>query len=216
MKTVNRIKVYDVFIWMITIIFFISIFFLPETIPVHWNIDWEVDRYGSRYELLIIIFLPILSYYGMNLLRYIDPHRMQIEKKMKVYELMRKVLSMFMVLLVIAFYYFTFDPTIDGTKIICMMIGIILIIVGNYLPKVPQNFFLGIKTPWTLSSSVVWRKTHKMSGYIFVIGGLLICLSIFLSKMSMILFMLGAVIGIVLVTFVYSYLVYRKENSEKC
>ena len=60
-------KAYDIFIWCVTGLFIGAIFLLPESVPVHWNGNWEIDRYGSRYTLIILAIIPILLYYGMLL-----------------------------------------------------------------------------------------------------------------------------------------------------
>ena len=64
---------FDYVLWMFTAIFVAGVFFLPETVPVHWNMQGIVDRYGSRYEYLIIVLLPLIIYYGMDFTKKIDP-----------------------------------------------------------------------------------------------------------------------------------------------
>lgn len=68
-------KLFDVFIWVITLVFVGSIFTMSDIVPVHWNMNWEVDRYGSRYNFLIVALLPIFTYYGMLLTKNIDPNK---------------------------------------------------------------------------------------------------------------------------------------------
>ena len=80
-------------------------------------------------------------------------------------------------------------------------------IIGNYLPKCKQNYTVGIKTPWTLNNEEVWNKTHKISGYLWVIGGFIITISSFIGFESI---MLVVLIIIAFVPIVYSYILYKK------
>ena len=167
-------KAYDIFIWCVTGLFIGAIFLLPESVPVHWNGNWEIDRYGSRYTLIILAIIPILLYYGMLLAKKVDPKRHNFQSREKTYDLFRYGLSFFFILLCCFFYYMTFFPKANGEKIMLLLLGILIIGMGNYMPRLPQNYFLGIKTPWTLSNEYVWQKTHKIGGYSFVIVGIII------------------------------------------
>ena len=86
-------------------------------------------------------------------------------------------------------------------------LGILIMIIGNYLPKCKQNYTVGIKTPWTLNNEEVWNKTHKISGYLWVIGGFIITISSFIGFESI---MLVVLIIIAFVPIVYSYILYKK------
>ena len=86
-------------------------------------------------------------------------------------------------------------------------LGILIMIIGNYLPKCKQNYTVGIKTPWTLNNEEVWNKTHKISGYLWVIVGFIITISSFIGFESI---MLVVLIIIAFVPIVYSYILYKK------
>ena len=100
------------------------------------------------------------------------------------------------------------------TDLIGLGIGILFILIGNYMPKLPRNFFFGIRSPWTLASDIVWHRTHRISGVLFVIGGLLmIVLSLF--KVSMITSLTIVLIPLLVFTaFIYPYFLYRKLQKE--
>ncbi|UTY40117.1 DUF1648 domain-containing protein [Allocoprobacillus halotolerans] len=78
-----KIKVFDYVLWIMTLLLTVGVFLMPETVPVHWDANWEVDGYGSRYLFLIIVFLPVLVYYEMSLTKRIDPKRCNLEKERK-------------------------------------------------------------------------------------------------------------------------------------
>ena len=203
-------RMFDIFIWGITVVFFIGVFFLPEQVPLHWNVNWEIDCYGSRYELLIMIFIPLITYYELLLTKKIDPKLKIIKKRERTYELIRKLISIFFVLVVGFFYILTIRPIENATFIICFLIGGLYTLVGNYMPKFPQNYFLGIRNPWTLSNERVWIQTHKKGGYLYVIGGLLIILGGLLSPEKSIIIIISVVIVDVLLTMSYSYIEYKR------
>lgn len=208
-------KGYEIFIWVVTVIFIGAIFFFPERVPVHWNSDWQIDEYGSRYTLLILAFLPILAYYGMMLTKKIDPKKGNFQSREKTYDIVRNLLSFMMILLSGFFYYLTVNPNVDGSIGISILLGCLLIGLGNYMPKVPANFFVGIKTPWTLSNDIVWAKTHRLGGYGFVLFGVLMIITgLFkVSHMSWVI-----VIGVVLTVvfpMIYSYVIYKKLEKNQ-
>ena len=76
-------KMFDIVLWIITLFFIGSVFLMPETVPIHWDINWKVDGYGSRYYLIILALFPILVHYGMFFAKKIDPRKRNIEKREK-------------------------------------------------------------------------------------------------------------------------------------
>lgn len=80
-------RIFDMIVWIMTIVFISGVFFMPDTIPIHWNSQWEVDNYGSRYMMLIVASLPILIYYGILLSKKIDPKKVifKIRKRHMIY-----------------------------------------------------------------------------------------------------------------------------------
>ncbi|MCY9023192.1 SdpI family protein, partial [Priestia megaterium] len=97
--------------------------------------------------------------------------------------------------------------------IVPIVVGIIFIIIGNYLQRVRSNYFMGIRTPWTLSNETVWKKTHRLSGKLFFIGGLLIFISAFLPDGYKSMVMWVSIVLCVAIPYLYSYLVYKKEMN---
>lgn len=205
-------KLFDIILWIVTFVFVAMIFLLPETIPIHWNLNGEVDNYGSRYFCLILSFLPIISYYGMLLTRNIDPNQKEIEARIDTYEFMRKLISSLFIAIQIFFYYMVLVKNANVQIGLCTILGIFLIAIGNYLPKVPQNYFLGVKTPWALKNDIVWKKTNKVGGYCFVGFGLLIIVAGFIKHIGFYLIVLGCLI-IVIIPLVYSYFIYKKIDK---
>lgn len=205
-------KSFVIFLWIASSLFVCAVFLLPETIPLHWNAQWQVDRYGSRYMMLILAVLPLAMYYVMPLLQKIDPRRKNLEKRYKTFQIFRYGLSVLFMILAAVFYYFSWFPQADGYKLLMGIMALALIGLGNYLPKVPQNYFLGIKTPWTLSNEYTWHKTHRIGGYSFMFIGLLMALWSLGNLPYMEIVGVTAIILDVVGLYVYSYWVFRSHS----
>lgn len=186
---------------------------LPEQIPIHWNWAGEVDNYANKS--LGAFFAPIamvLIWMGMLILPKIDPKKENYNKFQSSYEIVIGVIVTFLFGLQMALILISLGYNISMNKIIMLMMGIMFMIIGNYLPKAKSNFFYGIKTPWTLSSEVSWRKTHRLGGKLFVLSGIVTIIStaILQGKYQTIL-MTTTLMAIVIILIVASYF-YSKEK----
>lgn len=210
----KKIKLNDYIIWVITIILLAFIFTLPHTVPIHWDNQFQVDGYGSRYTFLIFALLPISIYYGILFTKHIDPKKKNFEGREKIFEIFRNGLSGFFVVLALFFYYLTLNPEADIQQLFIILIGIFMLGMGNYLPKVPQNYYIGIKTSWALSSPYVWKKTHKMGGYSFAIAGLFMIILSFLQIENLMTWMLVIILINGAITVWYSYTMYKNKPRD--
>lgn len=209
-----KIKVYDVFLWIVTITFLSCVFLMPETVPIRWTFDFKVDEYGSRYMYFIFALLPLLTYYGMQVTKAVDPRKKKIQLREKTYDVFRIILSSFFILIGGFFTYLVFYPTGNLRFMVFFIFGLLFVLTGNYMPKLPQSYFLGIRTPWTLANEYVWRRSHQVSGYVYMVAGvLLIAIGLFDFKHAYIDFMI-VILGCVIIPFIHSYLVYRKVESK--
>lgn len=206
-------KKMDIFVWLVSLVYVGSVFLLPDTIPIHWNIYNEVDGYGSRYIALIFALLPLVTYYGMTLDKVLDPKKKDRENK-EIFDFFRNLLTIFFMMIGGYFLFAMFRPTLLKEVSPAFVIAFLLIGIGNYLPRVPQNYTLGVKTPWTLENEYVWNKTHRMSGYLFVGCGLLTLVCSFMSGSIPFIVMLASIIVTAVATLVYSYILYKKEEKK--
>ena len=189
---------------------------LPAQVPMHWGIDGNVDRYGDKMELFLLAGMNILMAVMMYGLPKIDPKKRNYERFQGSYEWMIIWIMAFYVVIMGVVLLETMNPgRFDIGRVICSMVGILFIAIGNMMPKVKNNFFMGIKTPWSLSSDVVWNKTHRLGGKCFVFGGVLMILSGF-SGDGKIMFaatmLMVAVIAVV--PMVMSYIWYKQEMQK--
>ena len=183
---------------------------LPEKIPSHWNIKGEVDAWSSKN--FAVFFYPCITlgiYLLMTFIPLIDPLRRNYPKFYIPYFWFRTVFVLFFVLL----YFYTLWAAL-GTKLninyfIIPAFSILFIVIGIFLPKVRKNYFVGIRTPWTIHSEEVWDKTHQLAGKFFIAGGIMALLSLFLPKYS-VLFFVVAIFLAAFIPVIYSYFVFRK------
>ena len=184
----------------------------PERVPDHWNIKGEVDGYCSKGSGAFFLPIIYIGFYPLMLfIPMIDPKKERYEQFRKPYHMIKNSVIVFMT--IIYFYtglaglgYHLFSINI----ILSLGLGILFIVIGNYMGKVKSNWFCGIRTPWTLSNEEVWNKTHRLGGKVFVIMGLIMLSGMFLPvEIFFIIVIISAIFGS-LIPVVYSYWLYRR------
>ncbi len=192
----------------------IAYFYMPDQIPTHWNINGDINSYGSKATIFIISALPLSMYLLFMVIPKIDPKKENYNKYADSYNMTRTILVAFMCILNIIIIVATFKKINIGF-FVPFLVGILFIVLGNYMPRFKTNYFCGIKTPWTLSNDMVWNKTHKLGGYYFCILGLLFIIwSVFQFKLLMVITVVFLALGIIYL-YVYSYLLFQKINNKK-
>lgn len=187
---------------------------LPAQVPMHYNIEGEIDRYGNKSELILIpIMTSLLIYLIFLAVPYIDPKK-QIQKMGGKYDTLKFIITTFMSILALFIIYTAKNQTLTDPDYILLGCGVLFLILGNYFKTLKANYFIGIRTPWTLESESVWKQTHKLAGKIWFLGGLLIILSSLIldGKTNFIVFICITAI-MVLVPVLYSYLLFRKQEA---
>ena len=210
----KKINIYSliliVLVLTMTIIFYDK---LPEEIPIHWNLKGEVDNYVSKpFGAFLSPLLMVAIWLGMKFLPNIDPRRHNYKKFESSYEIAIGVLVTFAFVLQMAIILSSLGYDISMDRIIMVMAGVMFVVIGNYLPKAKSNFFYGIKTPWTLSSEISWKKTHRLGGRLFVVSGLAIILSSLLFNDTVrVVVMILTLLAVAIVPIWASYF-YAKED----
>lgn len=185
-----------------------------DSIPVHWGITGQPDRYGGKFEGLLGIPLVALAIYLLLLfLPRIDPRRVNYDKFSGVYLVLRIVIVAFMAGIYTVQVMWVRGIAVDMTVVVPLILGLLLMVIGNYLGKLRSTWFVGIRTPWTLSSEESWLKTHRLGGRFFVLLGLALAVaSAFHNAWA---FCIVGIVAVILLIFlvVYSYIVYREERA---
>lgn len=202
---------------LIAISIIIAIYFysnLPQTVPSHFNSNGIPNSYSSKLSLVLIgTCIPIVTYFLVTLSPFIDPFKKKFEENSHIFLLIRDIVIGFMVFMM-SLVFISAKDGIFRSDLFGIGFGLLFILLGNYLPKLPRNFFFGIRSPWTLASEVVWFRTHRISGSLFVAGGILFII-LTLLKVNWVISMIVILTPLVLFTaFIYPYLLYRRLQRE--
>ena len=189
---------------------------LPEKVPIHWNYKGEIDDWGAKYSLIGVLFLlPVFTYVLMLLIPKIDPKK-RIEFMGGKYYQIKFVLVVFMSVLALYIIHSSNSQTLSSPSIVLVLIGLLFMALGNYFKVIKQNYFLGIKTPWTLESEEVWKLTHILAGKLWIIGGLLITILSLVLPENVNFYIFITITAIIsIVPIVYSYLKFKELKAVK-
>lgn len=186
-------------------------------IPTHWNVKGEIDNWVSKP--LGLILLPGISFLLLLFFIFFPWFSPRYNQKAKQFDKLLPALATIMTLMFSAIYLLSLlvagKSEFDGTELMWVLLGILFILLGNLFPKMPSSFFIGIRTPWTLSSEEVWRKTHRAGGKAFMAGGVFFVLAGVIKKylgLQSVFFFI--IIGVMIVfPIVYSWWLYQREKQ---
>lgn len=184
---------------------------LSESVPVHWNIDGVADRYGSKTELAIMVLsIPIVTYLLFLIVPLIDPKK-KVEEMGAKFSRLKWLIVGFMVVISMYIIYTASTDMATEPKWLFLIIGALIAVMGNFFQTIRSNYFIGVRTPWTLENEEVWRLTHLLAGKIWFISGIVLTLLTFLldSRQLFISTMLITAF-IVIVPVVHSYMKYNE------
>jgi uncharacterized membrane protein len=184
----------------------------PDLIPVHWNWAGEPDRFGGRVEGLLGLPLAAAGVYALLLfLPRLDPRRKNYAAFAVPFAMIRTaVVALLLGIDAVVILWIRGQRTHLNT-VMAAEIGIALVVMGNYLPKVKSNWFIGVRTPWTLSSEASWRQTHRLAGWLFTGGGLLTFMTALIRPDAAPAVMIGALAASAGASVVYSYFAWRSD-----
>ena len=205
-------------ILIILISFVIGIYFypqIPEKMASHWNIRGEVDGYISKsWGLFLIPIISLGLFLLFILIPKIDPLRANIEKFRKYFDGFIILIILFLFYLYLLTIFWNFGNKFSMNQVLPPSFGILFFYCGILIDKAKRNWFIGIRTPWTLSNEKVWEKTHQLGGKLFKIAGIIAFLGIIFPNYAFFL-ILFPVIAVSIYTVIYSYYEYRKERGEE-
>ena len=186
---------------------------LPAKVPMHWDINGEINRYGEKMELLIIGALPIVMYALFFFIPLIDPKKRFQNMGNKYYNI-RLITGLFLAVLFSFILYSVKEQSLVNPNYLFVIIGAFFVLLGNYFKTIKPNYFVGIRTPWTLENEEIWKSTHNLGGKLWVAGGIMIIISslVFNQETALIIFYIITAI-IVLIPVAQSYLLFKKTAS---
>lgn len=193
----------------------VSYFYLPDQIPIQYNTNFEPAGYGQKEWIFLMGAAPLLIYLIGRLAGKLDPNAERLKKNQKAYHLVLSIISVMILGMNWITIYLAFQiasGTQAGVRLLPIIIGFVFLALGNYLPVVRKNYFIGLRTPWTLAGEISWRKTHRVGGYLFILLGLLLCAGGLLDWKWFYIAAFAGLLAGVFFLMVYSYLVYQKYD----
>lgn len=217
MKKITALDVAAFIIWLLPLIYLSTIYNnLPASVPLHFGLNGQPDRFGNKSELLlpvsILSAVSIFVYLLLKVLPAIDPKR-KVRYSVGVFKKLGVGLIVFMVALNIAIMYSTLHRNFNMQKIIFPLIGLLFTFLGNLMNSVKPNYFVGIRTPWTLENEDTWRKTHQLASKLWMVGGIIITAATLLATANIASFIfIGVVMVITFIPVIYSYIYFKKHQ----
>lgn len=188
---------------------------LPEQVPTHFNIEGVANDWSSKTTFLFIPgALGIGIYFLMLIIPILDPKK-KIQQMGDKYYTLRFMLTIFFSLLATYLLYVSNTGSLKNPNMLFALIGSLFAMLGNYFQTVRPNYFIGIRTPWTLENEQVWKNTHRLGGRLWIVGGVLIAiLAFFINNNHLFTIIFGVIIFLmVIVPVVFSYTEFKKEKN---
>jgi uncharacterized membrane protein len=187
---------------------------LPEQVPVHWGISGEPDRFGPAWEGALLAPLIATGVYLLMLfLPVIDPRRRNYQRFAGFYRLLRLAVPALLVLIQLNAVSQALGYPGSPVRMIRIAGPIFFLLIGNHLGQIRSNYFVGIRTPWTLASERVWIKTHRAAARLWVACSLLALASALLPTIPGTILFVGLIGIMCFVPVIHSYLLFRREKA---
>ena len=188
---------------------------LPERLPTHWNVSGEINGWSGRFWGAWMMPLILAgTWVVMRAIPHIDPRRENYAKFKGAYETMIIAIMLVLLGIHIVVLLAATGRDVSITHALPVGIGALFIVLGIVLPQLKPNWFLGIRTPWTLSSDLAWERTHRIGGYVFMSIGVLTIATSFLASAITFKVLFAAVMLSVAFLFLYSYLVWKDDPAK--
>ncbi|MCE1252039.1 MAG: SdpI family protein [Anaerolineae bacterium] len=214
MSTKNTLIVVVILILFTVLLSMTVSSYLPDRIPSHWDANGNINGYQSKTEFIwimpgMMLFLSIL----MIFLPQIDPKKANFLPTRNAYHLL--VIGMVVFLFALQIYMILQALGYKFNMVLWMipLYAALMAGIGFLLERARMNWFVGIRTPWTLSNPVVWEKTHRMGGWLFKICGIVILLGLFFIPIAF-WFIIVPTVGTALFLVVYSYIIFQQEQKK--
>jgi len=218
MKKFNSMDIAALVLWLLPIAYAAYIYSsLPNSVPVHFDLDGKPDRYGSRGEFVatqaIMMGMSAFVYLLLKFLPAIDPKK-YVKYGEATFQKLALGLVLFLAALDIVIAYATLNSNFEVGKLILPIVGLLFAFIGNIMNSIKPNYFAGVRTPWTLEDPDTWRSTHRLASKLWFVGGISLTIAVLLlpNKAGTIVF-LSILALLVLIPVIYSYVYYTKHHS---
>lgn len=206
-----------ILLWLVLTCIFLIL--APDQVPVHFDINGDVDRMGSKFEYLLLPGIGLIAMYGS-----MHGAKKSAKGNEKTVAISTICLLAFLVVLFSYFMWKALDPATvaDGLSRLALrgtMIGmmVLFIVLGNIMPKVQRNSAVGLRTKWSMYNDTCWQKSQRFCGYTMMILGLVgLVLCAVLPDAWVLWLLLGMILVMLIASLVGSYLIYKKEREKEC
>lgn len=186
---------------------------LANEVPIHWDVEGQIDGYGAKSILLVLAAIPLAIYLFFNLIPKIDSKK-GLSMMGNKYQKIKNTVVVFIVITVVYLLHLAANPNDFESSLLSIGIGALYLLLGNYLKTIKANYFIGIRTPWTMKNELVWKKTHVVGGQLWFVGGGIILLYTLIGWEFYNLHILLLITAlIVVVPVLYSYIVYKQVQK---
>ena len=216
----NKKTIYYILMFLPLFISVVALPFLPEVIPAHYNFAGEVDRWGSKFETLLFPLCTIGMGFFMLWMAKISAKQEEGGKNNeKIVFYTGMGISLFFTAMHCFSIYKAFSAAgsmsyaheADINQLICVLLGISLVIMGNFMPKLRNNGIIGLRTSWSMKNDVTWKKCQLFGGISFMVcGALMVVLGIFMEGYAAMCAALGLLIADTIICVIYSYKIAKK------
>lgn len=205
---------------------------LPDKVPMHYNAEGEIDRWGSKYENLIFpliiialtLFWQLLIWYFEKKASKTEDEKIQKEALSNANVLSVVSISMSMMYCVMQCFFLyrayveanaNFEGfVIDTAQMSCILLGVMFVVIGNFMPKTRRNGVVGLRIVWSMHNDITWAKSNRFAGVALIIVGVLtIITSIFTEGLLATGLMLAYLFISLIVMLIYSYRVYKTQEK---
>jgi len=187
---------------------------LPESVPTHWNEHGIVNGYTPKPWGVFILPLTMLgTYLVLLVVPSLSPQGFRIDRFIRVYRILCTVILGFLLAATVLALLMARGIPVPLNRVVSAGVGLLIMVIGNFLGKVTKNFFVGIRTPWTLASDEVWLRTHRVAGWSFVIAGFVVFIAGALGYGGT--WIAFIIIPAALISVIYSAVIYKKIEGFK-
>ncbi len=188
--------------------------YMPERIAFHWNSFGEVDGYVSKnFGLFVLPAFLILIFLLLRFVPRLDPLKENVEKFQREFNNFISIIVLFFFYIYSASILWNLGYEFNMNLAIVPAMAVLFFYSGVLISKAKRNYFIGIRTPWTLSSDEVWDKTHQFGGKLFKISGAVCLVAILFGKFAFAI-IISVVLAAALMSIIYSYLIWRRSQSD--
>lgn len=209
-RKINFLALITTLICLLPILLTITLYDkLPNQLPIHFGINGEPDNYASKAIAgfvfpCLLAALNLFTLFALNT----DPKKKNANIVIKTVGIWAIPVLSILVIPITLFKGMGYDMPIAA--IISALLGLLLIIIGNYLPKSRQSYTVGIRLPWTLENDENWNKTHRFSGFVWVIGGIVVIINAYLTIEYI---TIAVILLLVVLPVIYSYKLYLSQHE---